>query len=527
VTSKTSSTTNLQPVHYSTSKTLFSKDKIRTSLRASTVDGFCTTVFSLTTGGILLSNFLVELGASPVVFGILSSIPTLVNLIQPIGAYFSERITSRFRYSIWTYGNSRILWLILVIGIIGASLGRVNYQQLQILTLFILLFSHLLNALGYSSWLSWLAIIVPRRLRGRYFGLRNSVVSLTNLTCIPLAGLSVSMWPGGTLQGYGVVLFVGVLLGATSLVCQYFQLDINPLSQNAHFTKLFEKQPTQMKVEGDQEQADNESKSSSSLSALPTLPATEHPPASPSPVAPLPVSSDLLEHSVTPNQPSRTEKSFWRNSNFLMFLTYFGIWQAAMHLSVPFFTFYMLNKLNLDVSLVTLYGSIQAGANLLLLMMWGKLADRIGNLQILVIVGILVIITPILWLGIGRDVVDIWLWLPLLHVFIGGTWAALDLCNNNLQIEIAPMQHQSMYFSFIAAIGGISGALGTIIGGFIAENPSYGGISGLFIVSSLFRFVAVIPLIFINEPGRTSLTQAIQTLWQYLPKEARNKSLIN
>ncbi len=500
----------------------FSKDDIRTSLKASAVDGFCMTVFSITTGGILLSNFLVELGASPIVFAILSSIPTLVNLIQPFGAYLSERTTSRFRYSIWTHGNSRILWLILILGIVGASWGRVNYQQLKLLTLFVLLLSHLLHALGYASWLSWLAMIVPRRLRGRYFAFRNSVVSLTNLTCIPLAGLAVSAWPGGTLQGYGVVLLIGVLAGIASLVCQYFQVDVNPNSQNLYFVKQSEKIDTHL-TEASSHKAEQDEGNREVL-ALPTLIAIENSPASPSPVTPLPVSSNLLQQNVISDQPSGADKSILRNSNFLIFLLYFGVWQAAMHLSIPFFSFYMLETLNLDVSLVTLYGSIQAGANLLMLIVWGKLADRMGNRQILFLVGVLVIITPVLWLGIGNDVMDLWLWLPLLHLFIGGTWAALDLCNNNLQIEVAPIERQSIYFSLIAAVGGASAALGTILGGFIAQNPSYGGIAGLFAVSCVFRFVAILPLIFIHEPGRQSFTQMIQALWQIKREQGAGSS---
>lgn len=43
------------------------KDAIRTSLKASTLDAVFATVFGVATGGILLSNFLLELGASPVV----------------------------------------------------------------------------------------------------------------------------------------------------------------------------------------------------------------------------------------------------------------------------------------------------------------------------------------------------------------------------------------------------------------------------------------------------------------------------
>ncbi len=63
------------------------RQAIRTSLKASTIDAVFAGVFTITTTGILLSNFLVELDASPLAFGILSAIPMLVNLIQPLGAY--------------------------------------------------------------------------------------------------------------------------------------------------------------------------------------------------------------------------------------------------------------------------------------------------------------------------------------------------------------------------------------------------------------------------------------------------------
>ncbi|MBD0301960.1 MAG: MFS transporter, partial [Tolypothrix sp. T3-bin4] len=155
--------------------TRVTKDAIRTSLRASTIDSAFAGVYTITTTGILLSNFLVELHASPVAIGMLASIPMLVNLIQPVGAYLSERITSRFRYSLWTNGPARLVWLILVLGIVAFSWGLVNSHQLVILTLGIVLVSNLFNGLGGASWLSWMAQIVPRRLRGRYFGLRNSV----------------------------------------------------------------------------------------------------------------------------------------------------------------------------------------------------------------------------------------------------------------------------------------------------------------------------------------------------------------
>ncbi|MBH8553451.1 MFS transporter [Nostocaceae cyanobacterium CENA357] len=437
-----------------------SKNAIRTSLKASTTDAVLATVFSLTTGGILLSNFLVELDASPVVFGMLSSIPMLVNLIQPLGAYLSERTTSRLRYSLRIHGISRLLWLILVVGIAIFNWGGLNSHQLIVLTLLIVLFSHLVGGLGSASWLSWLAMIVPRRLRGRYFGLRNSAASMTNLLCVPLAGLAVSHWYGGSLQGYGVVLLVGIVLGMVGLGCQCLKVDVNPQLQNTFF----------------------------------------QPPENPESVADEKAESICIPK-ITPPQNDFVS-SLWKNSNFLMFLLYFSLWMLSVNLSAPFFNFYMLETLNLDVSWVTAYSSLQAGANLLMLILWGKLADKVGNRPILILVGILVAVIPLFWLGINTDSLDLWLWLPLLHILIGGTGAAVDLCNNNMQLGITPIKNQSIYFAIAAAVAGVSGALGTTIGSFIAQFMGVGGLLGLFALSSLLRLAALTPLMFVKEPGR-------------------------
>ncbi|MEH1821570.1 MAG: MFS transporter [Nostoc sp.] len=438
------------------------KDSIRTSLKASTADSVLASVYSLGTSGILLSNLLVELGASPVIFGMLSSIPMLVNLIQPLGAYLSERSTSRFQYSLRTHGIGRLLWLVLVIGIVSINWGVIDTQQLVILTLLIVLLSNLLGGLGTASWLSWVAMIVPRRLRGRYFGTRNSAANLTTLICVPMAGLVVSHWYGGSLQGYGVVLLVSIVFGIMGLGCQYFQVDINPQSQNTYYGKS----PQTTEIQSDTTKDE----------------------------------SEVLQSIHLPQD--QLTNSIWKNSNFLIFLLYFSFWNLAVNLSSPFFNLYMLDTLDLDVSYVTIYNSLQAGATLLMLILWGKLADKIGNRPILICIGILVGVTPLLWLGIGANRLDIWLWLPLLHILAGGTWAAIDLCSNNIQLAIAPIKNQSIYFAIAAAVAGVSGALGTTIGSFLVQFAQSGGLLGLFALSGLFRLVALVPLMFLQESSR-------------------------
>jgi MFS family permease len=136
--------------------------------------------------------------------------------------------------------------------------------------------------------------------------------------------------------------------------------------------------------------------------------------------------------------------------------------------------------------------------------LWGKLADRIGNRPILLGVGSIVAIAPLLWLITGRNDFSLWIWLPFLHLLTGGTLAAIDLCSNNLQIGIAPLSGQSKYFGLVAAIAGIGGALGTTAGGFLAQFWQSGGLFGLFILSSILRLGALIPLFFVTETQKTA-----------------------
>lgn len=428
------------------------KPAIRTSLKASILDGAFSTFFSCVTAEVLLSNFLLELGATNLEIGLLSAIPMLANFLQPVGAYLADRTTSRHWYTLQTFIPSRLLWLVVVVGIVSWNTHLTQTHQLVQWTLLIALVTHIFGALGSPSWVSWMAVLVPRRLRGRYFGVRNSVSHCTNMLCVPLLGLAVSNWEGGTTQGYGAILILGILAGVISLGFQFFMVDVNPQASAKEITTSPE---------------------------------------------------------VDPTPPVLTLLTILKDRNFLRFLLYFGLWMFAVNLSAPFFTIYLLKDLGLDVSWVTLYSSLTAGANLLMLVMWGKLADRIGNRPLLICVGILVAVIPLLWLGTGTDTLSLLLWLPLLYLLAGGTLSAIDLCSNNLQMEIAPVHKPPSYFAIAAAVSGLGGALGTTAGGLLVEFADLGGIPGLFALSAVLRLVALFPLIFVREPRSLDLEKLL------------------
>ncbi|MBN3891776.1 MAG: MFS transporter [Nostoc sp. JL31] len=430
-----------------------SKPEIRQSLRTLTYESVLAAVLYSIIGGALLSNFLLELGAGPVEIGLLAAIPQMVNLLQPLGAYLVNRSTSFRWYFMCIFIPSRLLWLILLPAIWLVTSSHITGYQVVQLTLAILLVANIIEAFGRAPWLGWSAVLVPQRLRGRYFGFRNSILGLTNLIGVPLLGLTVSAWPGGTLQGYGIVLVLGIILGVISVGCQFWMTDINP----------------QLLKVGDSD--------------------TSHP------------------------QTQGIDFSFLKDGNFLKFVLYLSIWCFAVNISAPFFNLYMLDNLDIDISVVTIYHGLGTGANMLMLLLWGKLADRIGNRPLLLLVGVLVAVTPLLWLLVGSDQISFWMWLPLLHVLAGGTWAAIDLCTNNLMMGIAPLRYQSSYFAIAGAIAGITGAMGITVGGFLATLPGAAGLLGLFVISGLLRMLAIVPLVFVQEQRSIPLGQLMGFLF--------------
>lgn len=422
------------------------KVSVRTSLRASTIDGSLSTVFSNITGGVLLSSFLLDLGANSFEIGMLASLPMIANLLQPIGALLSNRAKSRHDYGIWTFLPSRLLWLVLLVGIVFQGKNLDFSAQLVYLTLILVGVSNVLASLGSASWMSWLATIVPQKLRGRYYSIRSIVSNLTGLLGLPIASFVVSNWQGGTISGYGVVLGVSILAGLASLTCQRFMIDINPQKHQIE------------ELRKDAQETHNH---------------------------------NLCNSLIAP----------FKDRNLVIFLVYFCLWGFAVNLSTPFFNLYMLKNLDVDITWVTLFGSLSNGANMLMLLMWGRMSDRIGNRPLLIFAGIAIAITPLFWLltGISQVHSQLWIYLSIFHLFLGGIWAAIDLGTNNIQIAIAPIQHHATFFAIASAVAGVGGALGTTAGAALAEYASYEGLFGVFFLSATLRFVALVPLLFVNE----------------------------
>lgn len=425
-------TLNISLVESLGESTLTPRTSIRNSLRASTLDGGLAAAFNSITGGVLLNKFLLDLGANAIEIGAIASLPMIANLLQPLGALLSNQANSRHNFGLWIFLPARLAWLLLLLGIIFYA---DRPKLLVYLTLTLISISNILGALGGASWMSWLAALVPSRLRGRYYSLRQIVCNLASLISLPLASLVVSGW-SNAIAGYGIVLSFGIVAGLLSLGCQQFMEDINPQRYQA---------------------------------AHPSL---------------------LKDLSATLS-----------DRNLRIFLIYAAIWGFAINLSTPFFNFYMLNNLGLDITWVTLFNTLYTGANMLMLLVWGRLSDHFGNRYLLLCAGVIIAGSPLFWLLANTAPLQahLFIYLALFNIVWGGTWGAIDLCTNNIQIGIAPIEHRATFFAIAAAITGVSSAFGTTVGGFLAQSAYYEGVSGIFFLSAIARAIALVPLLFVNE----------------------------
>jgi MFS family permease len=381
----------------------------------------------------------------------------LANLLQPLGALISNRSNSRHDYGILTFLPSRLIWLILLVPLILRGTNFLISEQLVYLTLTLVGLSSVLAALGSASWMSWLAALVPAKLRGRYYSIRNVVSNIVSLFCLPIASFIISHWQEGAIAGYGVILGISVLAGVASLICQHFMVDINP-----------QKYQSECQVEY---------KDTNSL---------------------------ILTNSFFINKEfikKEFQFLFYQNRNLVILLIYFSLWGFAVNLSTPFFNLYMLENLGVDITWVTLFSSLGNGANMLMLLVWGRVSDRFGNRQLLIFAGLAIAITPLFWLftGISEVQSQLWIYLIIFHIFLGGSWAAIDLGSNNIQIEAAPIQHHAIFFALVSALTGIGSALGTTLGGILAQYAHYEGIFSIFFISTILRLIALIPLLLIRS----------------------------
>jgi MFS family permease len=211
----------------------------------------------------------------------------------------------------------------------------------------------------------------------------------------------------------------------------------------------------------------------------------------------------LVEGPATPPRPAPRE---WlralRGSIFLQFSWRFAALQGVSAIASPFFGVHLLREMG--VSYVAFMGFTAAGVlmQIVMLPLWGVLADLLGDRPVLLCAGLLIPFIPALWIWS-----DDYLWLCFVNVFGGLCWAGFSLSSGNALYALEPARPIAPFLALHAVLVGGAISLGAWFGGWLSEAVPGGlaalGLSGgvpyalypVFVASALGRVLVILSLL--------------------------------
>lgn len=388
------------------------------------------------TGESSVSAFALKLGAPGGVVGFISAFPQFFgSLLQLLSLPLLQRIKNRRWFVAGGVFLQAALWLPM------AALAFIPLPPHVAVPLVLLLFTlyFATGMLTYPPWAAWMAELVEENERGRYFAQRNRIGILMLLISTILGG-----W---VLTHAGIPLMEAfALLFVLAFVCRAISA--------WYLTRM------------------SEAKSEGGTGARGTASGRTGGFASGAGIV------DWGQYLTNP--------AFKEERRFALFT--FALY-AATYIAAPYFDVYMLNVLHLDYLTWALLSISGAVARFFALPYWGRVVDRFGNRAVLFATGMLVPLTPFLWL-LTTD----WTHLFLFQMVSGIAWSGLELAAFNFIIsgrERSLRTAQSAAYTFAKGAGYLGGAL--IGWGLILIWPMAGvwGLAtylGIFAISGIVRY---------------------------------------
>ncbi|KLO22653.1 MFS transporter [Marinitoga sp. 1197] len=206
--------------------------------------------------------------------------------------------------------------------------------------------------------------------------------------------------------------------------------------------------------------------------------------------------------------PEITEQSFkinlkkpFQDKKFQTFLVFVGIWTFSIELTRPYFSYYQLAILHINTTFLGNLSVLSGLITIILYPFYGKLSDKYGNKNILMIGITLATIAPLLYFVMTDYNFKSLLLLD--SIFSAFAWSAINLTFFNLLLETVSEPAES-YIGVYAFISGISAIIASNIGGFFGNvlkernfyilGDKYHGIQILLFAGFLLRIYALLHL---------------------------------
>ncbi|WP_339749263.1 MFS transporter [uncultured Rubinisphaera sp.] len=200
---------------------------------------------------------------------------------------------------------------------------------------------------------------------------------------------------------------------------------------------------------------------------------------------PIPIPAGMVRRPISQTFRDLTDGPGGR---LLMFLV---ATQAAVQMSGPYFTPFMLNNLKLSYLQFVSLIAVAFLARIFALPVWGQLAHRVGAMRLLWIGAI-----GIAPASIGWTFSQNYYWLMVIQLYAGTVWAAYELAFFLLLFESIPEKQRTGLLTVYNLINVTAWVSGSLVGGLLlySMNTSFNAYLILFALSGVGRLLALILL---------------------------------
>jgi len=197
-----------------------STSPLRKNLRYCSYDGLAATpmVFLLQPGNFIIAALLVELfHLPPSTYGLIASLPFWGNFAQAFLMPLVNRTYPPKTVSVVSSFLQALCWGTMAVMLSFLPMDKPEISGRWFVTLFAI--SAAVTSLTGVSWMSWVQEWVPVRLRGKYFGIRNRLLQVSQILFLVAVGWGIARF-AGSVRAFQAVLGGAVVLRLVSVMFQ-------------------------------------------------------------------------------------------------------------------------------------------------------------------------------------------------------------------------------------------------------------------------------------------------------------------
>lgn len=361
----------------------------------------------LASGG-FLAAFALILGATNFQIGVMTAIPFIMQPLQIFAVIVVERLRRRKVIAVTAYFIAYLTWI--PIGLIPFLIEVPNPGAVTLMLIFIA-FRGIANAFVNTSWNGWIRDLVPQDVMGSFFAQRMRIATIAAAMTAIIAALYVDWWktsgPSDEIFAYSYAILFGSIV-----------LGLGAVGFMARMPE-----PQMVIPEGPRPSIRN------SLGAP------------------------------------------FKDVNFRQLINFLFMWNFVAHLAVPFFTVYMLTKLNMSLTWVVGMGVVSQVANVLFLRVWGPMVDQFGSKVVLSLSSSLYFLVILGWTFTTLPDKH-FLTMPLLaflHLLSGIASAGVNISSTTIRMKMAPQAQATSYLTAASLSANLGAGISPLIGGAFAD----------------------------------------------------------